>query len=281
MTTGDAAPFSPDWLALREPADAAARCTALLTPLCEYLGARAGEDPVVVRDLGCGTGSMGRWLAGRLPGPQEWILHDHDPALLELAARGLPARAGDGAPVTVSTRHDDLAGLRAADLTGTTLVTASALLDLFDTATVDALADAVTEAGCAALLALSVTGEVSLTPADPLDSAVAAAFNDHQRREVDGRALLGPDAVAAAVAALRARGAEVRTGASPWTLTAEHAALTAEWLRGWLGAAVEERPGLAETAADYLRRRLEQCADGALTVVVGHTDVLVLPGSGS
>ena len=32
--------------------------------------------PIVVHDLGSGTGSMMRWLAPLLPGPQTWVLHD-------------------------------------------------------------------------------------------------------------------------------------------------------------------------------------------------------------
>ena len=51
-----------------------------------------------------------------------------------------------------------------------------------------------------------MTGRVRFTPADPLDAVVEAAFNDHQRRTVDGRRLLGPDAVAATVAAFARRG---------------------------------------------------------------------------
>ena len=55
-------------------------------------------------------------------------------------------------------------------------------------------------AGRPMLLALTVVGRVTLTPADPLDARIGAAFNAHQRRG----GLLGPDAVAAAVDALRA-----------------------------------------------------------------------------
>jgi len=53
--------FSPAWLALRESADARARATDLLDPVRRQLG---GVRRVLVRDLGCGTGSMGA-LAGR------------------------------------------------------------------------------------------------------------------------------------------------------------------------------------------------------------------------
>ena len=59
----------------------------------------------VIHDLGCGTGSMGRWLAPRLPGPQHWVLHDRDADLLAVAADEPPGVAADGAAVTVETRR--------------------------------------------------------------------------------------------------------------------------------------------------------------------------------
>ena len=69
--------FSESWLGLREPADAEARAADLVAML--------PADIHVIRDLGCGTGSMARWLAPRLPGPQHWILTDLDPKLLHYA----------------------------------------------------------------------------------------------------------------------------------------------------------------------------------------------------
>ncbi len=53
--------------------------------------------------------------------------------------------------------------------------------------------------------------------------------------------------------------------------------MTEEWLRGWLAAACDQRPQLAEHAADYLHRRLDALAAGRLQVTVGHLDVLALP----
>ena len=52
----------PDWLALREDADAAARAPELVDVLRASLGTRA--RPVLVRDLGCGTGQIAEALAG-------------------------------------------------------------------------------------------------------------------------------------------------------------------------------------------------------------------------
>jgi hypothetical protein len=271
---------TPDWLGLREPADAAARSTELADLLAAHLAAVPG--PTVVRDLGCGTGSLGRWLAPRLAGSQTWLLHDRDPVLLERAAAGLPAQAADGAPVTARTVPGDLTDLDADALAGTSVVACSALLDLLTADEVDALARATTAVGAAALLTLSVAGRVVIDPADPLDTAFADAFDDHQRREVDGRRLLGPDAGDAAADAFARCGAEVHRRSSPWTLDAADpgdAALAEEWLRGWLEAACAQHPDLARHAPGVLERRLDAAAAGALRVEVGHVDVLALPGT--
>ena len=104
------------------------------------------------------------------------------------------------------------------------------------------------------LLTLSVVGRVDLTPADPLDARVAAAFNAHQRRATERGRLLGPDAVAAAVGGVRRRAArEVLVRPSPWRLGADEATLTAEWLAGWVGAAGEQEPELAAAIGPYAR----------------------------
>jgi hypothetical protein len=208
----------------------------------------------VIHDLGGGSGAMGRWLAPRLPGPQHWVVHDRDPALLELAVANPPAEA------TVEARLSDITRLTPRDLAGASLVTASALLDLL---TADELAAMLRAcAGLPMLLTLTVTGRATLSPAEPLDARIGAAFNDHQRR--DGR--LGPDAVEQLPA-----GAVVRP--SPWRLDAAHADLMAEWLDGWITAACEQEPALAVEAAAYRERR----SAGKLAVTVDHADVLVLP----
>ena len=247
------ATVSAEWLELREPADAAARSEELAGRLVQHLG----PGPHVIHDLGGGSGSMGRWLAPRLPGPQRWVVHDRDERLLELAADQF------------ETRRSDITRLAPGNLAGASLVTASALLDLLTREELERMLDAC--AGLPLLLALTVVGRVSLSPAEPLDARLGAAFDDHQRR--GGR--LGPDAVAAAVGALGE--AEVFVRPSPWRLGAADAGHTAEWLRGWVAAACEQEPALAAEAAAYEERRLAQVAAGELRVTVDHADLLVLP----
>jgi hypothetical protein len=253
---------SPEWLVLREPADAAARSAELAERLGRHL-ATAGR--LVIHDLGGGSGAMGRWLAPRLPGPQHWVVHDRDAGLLKLAVADLPG------PVTVEGRWSDITRLTRNELAGASLVTASALLDLL---TADELIRMLVAcAGCPMLLALTVVGRVTLTPEEPLDALIGAAFNAHQRR---GRKL-GPDAVATVIDELRGTGAEVLVRPSPWRLDGVHADLTAEWFDGWVAAACEQEPALAAEAGAYRDRRLAQAAAGELDVIVDHADLLVLP----
>ena len=236
---------SPEWLVLREPADAAARSAELAERLGRHLAA-AGR--LVIHDLGGGSGAMGRWLAPRLPGPQHWVVHDRDADLLELRRRS-PARlptgrghrrgeairhhpAGAGGSRRREPRHR-LGAARPADRGRARRMLGAC-------------------AGCPMLLALTVVGRVDPDPGGAAGRAMGAAFNAHQRR---GR-MLGPDAVAAAVDELRGTGAEVLVRPSPWRLDAARADLTAEWFVGWVGAACEQEPALAAEAGAYMDRRL-------------------------
>ena len=166
----------------------------------------------MIHDLGCGTGSMGRWLAPRLPGPQHWVLHDRDADLLDAAAP-TPRRG-----VTVETRRSDITRLTPGDLAGATLVTASALLDMLTADELARLRRRLRRRELPALLTLSVAGRVELTPADPLDRRVAAAFDAHQRRRSGaaraGRRRRGRRGVRAG-AARRSSSGPARGGSAP------------------------------------------------------------------
>ena len=170
----------------------------------------------MIHDLGGGSGAMGRWLAPRLPGPQHWVVHDRDADLLELAVAEPPGAAADGAAVTVEARRSDITRLAPGDLAGASLVIASALLDLLTADELAAMLGACTGIGCPILLALTVVGRVALTPADPLDARMAAAFDAHQRRTTAAGRLLGPDAVARRRrGAARARAPRSSSGRAP------------------------------------------------------------------
>jgi SAM-dependent methyltransferase len=269
--TADVVRVSPDWLQLREPADAAARSGELVEVL---RGRLPLNDPITVHDLGCGTGSMLRWLSPHLPGPQHWVMYDRDPELLALVDHLAPT-AADGSAVTTQTRTRDITQLPADDLDGATLITASALLDMFTADELERFVASCVRADCPALMTISVIGRVSLHPIDALDERITEAFNAHQRRTIDDRLLLGPDAVALAGELFTDHGFEVLVRPSHWAL--ESSSLTAEWLAGWLDAACEADPGLMGEIEEYRQRRIGQLSIGTLRVTVQHHDLLASP----
>ena len=150
--------FSAQWLALREPADRAARNAPLAARLSDLM---AAYDPIRITDLGAGTGSNLR-ASAELFGPrQDWTLLDHDAGLLKAARADLSAWAeqaeeeGDwlvlhkgGRRIRVACRTGDLAAqpelVRAAS---PHLVTASAFFDLASAAWIARFADEVAQAG--------------------------------------------------------------------------------------------------------------------------------------
>jgi hypothetical protein len=220
---------------------------------------------------------MARWLAARLAGPQHWIMYDRDDELLSHAVADSPHVAADGAPVTIETRRRDITRLGPEELAGADLITASALLDMMTSEELERLLVSCAGAGCPVLIALTVTGDVDLSPADPFDRCVADAFNAHQRRTTGTRRLLGPDAVGAAVEGFTLLGFDVLLRESPWLLGPDRGALSSTWFDGWLSAACEQQPELRATADSYARRRLAEAAAGRLSVTVHHLDLLARP----
>jgi trans-aconitate methyltransferase len=265
---------SARWLALREPADAVARSTELVSELRSGLPA---DRPLRIYDLGCGSGSMGRWLAPQLPGPQHWVACDRDPDLLARTVAEPPPAALDGAAVTVEARRVEFADLRADAAADADLIVAAAVLDVLDGNELQRLVRCCVGAGCPALLTLSVTGQVRLDPHDRWDATLGQAFNAHQRRAGATSPLLGPDAAGVAIAAFEARGFKVLQRQSPWRLGADQGELIEQWLAGWLAAATECRPDLAEITESQLTRRRAEIGAGELRVKVGHVDLLARP----
>jgi len=263
---------SPDWLLLRADIDDRSRSSEL----ARHAAALLPTGRQVIHDLGSGSGAMMRWLAPRLPGPQRWVLHDADASILE-HRDPTPAIDSAGRPVLSRSSVEELADLDPAALADATLVVASALLDVITFAETRTVVDACVELRVPVLTSLTVSGRVELEPANELDDALAVAFNAHQRREADGRRMLGPDAAGVVTDMFRSAGWHVRTASTPWRLGPADANLVAEWLDGWLGAAVEQDPSLDGVAQGYRIRRLAQLAAGDLRVTVDHEDVLAWP----
>jgi hypothetical protein len=264
---------SSDWLALREEEDARARSSELALEAARQLG----PGPIVIHDLGSGTGSMMRWLAPMLPGPQTWVLHDWNPNLTERATDGFAPLDREGRPVSVSSHSEELAHISPDDLDGASLVTASALFDVLTSKEVHAIAQACVTVGSPVLLSLSVTGEVYLDPQDPRDDAFETSFNAHQRRLVGGRRLLGRHGAALARGLFLRAGWNVRPVDTYWRLGENEPHLLGQWFDGWVDAALEHGPELQVEGSGYRELRRAQMRRDALSAVVVHTDLLAWP----
>jgi SAM-dependent methyltransferase len=252
--------FTPEWLALREPADRAARDTALLARAARL----AGPAPVIL-DLGCGTGATVRAMQAHLPPGVTWRLVDSDPALLRHAA----AAAGPGAQTALL----DIADPGALPLEGVTLVTASALLDLAGEAWLRRLAARLRVPFYAAL---SYDGRMRWTPPMPTDGDVTDAFNAHQRGDKGMGPAMGPEAVTRGAAVLEHAGFDVARGDSAWRLGPGDAALQRALTDGIATAA--EAAGCAGAAGWGRARRAAADETGC---EIGHGDLLAVPRNGA
>ena len=266
--------FSADWLALREPADHAARSRALTAAVAAALADRPATRAV---DLASGTGSNVRYLMPRLPHVQHWTLVDHDPALLAQAWR-LLTPLGQAAGRSFDVRSGDLTALDTVSLDGCALVTASALLDLVSEDWLRALARRCREAGVAVLFGLTYDGRIECDPVDADDERVRALVNRHQHGEKGFGPALGPDAASVADVCFRAEGYAVQVAQSDWMLTPDQHELQRALVEGWAGAAKEMAPGDAAPIDAWRARRLAHIDAGRSSLRVGHQDLAAWAG---
>jgi hypothetical protein len=283
--------FSADWLALREPFDAAARAAALVTMLRAHVAPGTAAAPLEIVDLGAGAGSNLRYLAPLLGGTQLWRLVDHDPSLLDAGVAATHAWAdaqdadvrragstltirGAGFAAEVRCEPADLTELDAIELPARGLVTAAALLDLVSGTWLDALARRCRAARTAICFALTYDGRMTAIPSDTADSELLALFNRHQLGDKGFGPALGPNAATAAAASFEALGYELRTEASDWSLAPEHAELQLALLDGWRGAAAEIAPAQTALVEQWYARRCEHVAGRRSQLRVGHVDLV-------
>jgi hypothetical protein len=253
--------FSAAWLALREPADRAARAGDVTALVAADLQSRS---TAMCLDLGSGTGSNVRYLAERLPLHQEWRLLDDDADLLGRARAQLGS---------VRTEVADLRRLDARLFDGVDLVTASALLDLVSVEWLDTLVERVAERRAAVLFALNYDGRIHITPRDEDDDRIRDLVNRHQRTDKGFGPALGPAAGEVVEQRLRDAGYTMRVAPSDWSLGAGDGQLQGELLRGWASAAREMAPHERVRTDRWLERRLDLLSSGRSRIIVGHVDV--------
>ena len=278
--------FASDWLTLREPVDHRSRHPSLLAPLIDALNSQAQKRLAVV-DLGCGRGSNCRYLAPRLPFDQHWQLIDHDPALLDeamISAPALPSRQ-----LVLSSQLSSIARPTELIDPATSLVTASALLDLVSRPWLEALVSHCQNHRMVVMIAMSVDGRFFIDDPDgdpklkQLDTLMEDAINRHKQQERGLGAAGGSEGWRVATELLTAAGYQMHCAPADWQLSRASGpgdiALAERLLRERVDAALEVVPASRhDELRAWLTTRLEGLRQGNITVNVGHQDVLAVPG---
>jgi len=284
--------FSADWLALREPADVAARSVPLTRAIA---GPLTRAEEVHVLDLAAGTGSNVRYLADHLSVRQRWLLVDNNSALLAQVpirmsswgiahgyepvnvSGGLVLR-GDRRTCRLATRLLDLTALDDDGIfAGRVLVTASALLDLVSETWLRALAARCRGNGAAVLFALTYDGAIRCAPEEPEDEMVRELVNRHQRTDKGFGAALGPDAAGLTERCFAGLGYGVRRERSDWELPPDAIGLQRQLIEGWAQAAAATAPALGALIRGWRDRRLTHLENHRSRLTVGHQDLAAWP----
>ena len=219
-------------------------------------------------DLGGGTGANVRYLSSRLPTPQFWTIVDNDAALLERA------------PVHATRRHADLNAAVADEelFAGSSIVTASALLDLVSERWLAKLIERCRAAGAGVLFALNYDGRIVCSPEEREDDDIRRLVNQHQKQDKGFGPALGPTAASAAADLFRSESYEVGTASSDWVLNQASAAdqLQEQLIDGWAHAESAMMPD-GTMVEEWRRRRRAHVAAGRSALMVGHQDLAAFP----
>lgn len=258
-------PFASDWLSLRERYDDAARSAHLARAFLEVLPPRPR-----LADLGAGTGANARYLKRLSVAQPTWILADADTGLLR-RAHGI-----EGATVLWTLDlASDLAQLDRMHLDG---ITASALCDLVSADWVETLGRLAARRRLPLLLALSPDGRIAWSPPDESDALVTGLFHRDMRRDKGFGDALGTAAPRRIAEILEQLEYRVLAEPSDWRLGAADAEMLRRMIEDFAQAARRQEEGASPDIADWAARRQAQAATGQLALVVGHVDLLALPG---
>ena len=157
------------------------------------------------------------------------------------------------------------------------LVTTSALLDLVSEAWLDRLAVETLARSIPVYAALSYDGRIEISPSNPLDAAIVAAVNAHQRGDKGFGPALGPAAAGAAIARFESLGCAVVHGKADWVVGPHDREFQMEILAGWASAARELGDLSLGDIVGWLTWRRDAVAAGRSSIRVGHVDIFARP----
>lgn len=269
--------FSPAWLALREPADLAARHRGVLEACARRF---ATFESIAICDIGAGTGASLRAFADLLPTRQRWTLVDYDAGNLTAAVAALATWADSARKdsnvltlqrghrhIEVYTQVHDLAhdprAWRDADL-----VTASAFFDLASHSWIERFVGSLAADKVPLLATLTADDNIVSEPAHDLDARIIAAFHAHQSSDKGFGPAAGPAACRILEERLGSAGYTLTVGDSPWCLDHTQHALMRALLDG-MASAVGETGKLAPADLEKWKAATAKVE----RLIIGHRDV--------
>ncbi|MDB6060273.1 MAG: hypothetical protein JWM78_376 [Verrucomicrobiaceae bacterium] len=291
--------FAADWLKQRAPFDLAARSTELALGFRAALRRDRGDASSSVRiiDLAAGTGANFRALAPLLGGDQDWLLVDYDPLLIAAQTGEINVWAqqhgwccsamadgvlveSEGSQWRVRSQQLDLAqSLERLDLEACAGVTTTAFLDLVSAAWLDKLAALLAHFNLPLLATLSVDGRREWQPSAVSDMHIQQAFLRHQAGDKGFGIALGEQATPYLKRCLTAHEYRTVSAHSDWKIGADHAVMLLQMAREAAIITQEVHPEASIETMQWLAQRTAQISARALTLQVGHVDLLAVPAS--
>ncbi len=281
--------FAADWLALREPFDAAARNRDLALRFATALG----DGPIKkLIDLGAGTGANFRYLAPLIDGDQQWLLIDNDSLLLsaqidaiaqwavesgwhhEADAHGIAVFTDNGCWRARGQSLDLAVALETLDLCDIDGVTTTAFLDLVSASWLDRLVAWLADSHCPLLATLTVDGRRIWQLALDNDVLIDRAFHRHQISDKGFGVALGNTATHYLAERLRESGYAPSIAHSDWQIDAKHSDMLNRMASEAADVAAIINPSHTDAIAEWLEHRHAQIAAGNAALTIGHRDLL-------
>ncbi len=224
--------FDIDWLAERYPFDVEARNKTIEQAAIDYL---KKDQPVVIVDVGAGTGSNCLYFLDKLKQDQAWIFIEKDPRLAPALIKRLTEYATfhkyswslkDGVyemltpfkKVTFKVISDTFFNIdQLIDLPKVDLVVANAVFDLLSKVQISSFLDHLTQNKIACLFTLHYTG-MKFIPEDPFDQAYIDLYDSHMMRPQSFGQGMGKMAAAHIVQTFEEANYSLQKGASSWNI---------------------------------------------------------------
>lgn len=285
--------FDIDWLAERYPFDVEARNKTIEQTAIDYLKT---DQPVVIVDIGAGTGSNCLYFLDKLKQDQSWIFIEKDPKLAPALIHRLEEYATfhkykwshtDGVyqmltpfkKVTFKVISDTFFKLgQLIDLSRVDLVVANAVFDLLSKVQISSFLEQLSSNNIACLFTLNYTG-MRFIPEDPFDQAYIDLYNAHMERPQSFGHAMGKQAAVYVAQVLEETQYTLHKGESIWRIMEDDIKMH-YYLLNFMDNALSELTYPAELQKSFpkwLKRKKDLIITRRQGLEVNHIDLFACP----